>query len=517
MSGLPARAARQRAADVLYQVGPGRGALPPDQGALHRDEAARQARAGDRARPRARLSRRADDRHGPARSRRHARAHRPHLPRARHRRRALVAPARGHRARLRLRRDPRRGQARARPADHDRAGAEHGDLRIASKATWTPSSGVWRTPASRRPRPACRSRRPATSWSSACRTITSTTWCATPPPTSASRCARCAHRRARSRTSTSVECRGRPRPEVPMSAPRAPLQRRRATARSTTAATRTTRASVSAGDKRSAPWSATPRAGRSASESAGRRRSCRSSSTRPRAAPRWSSSASRRFSPVSPGEAVIDYGEFFGFIFVVEGLFVADDRTRDALPRSPRARPHAVLLEGHHAAGLRARQARRRRAAHAHDLVRPGGAPLAVPQPPGRRAALVHERTISATSRRIALIGGLIALYLGAIGMAIASFTGRRAIAVVGDRRRLRGDRGARQLARRGPRGERASPIGSPSSARPSSPRTSRRRSSRCATSSEPPFHWWAYATGMLATTPSPSPSRCGATCRSAT
>ena len=85
-----------------------RGALPPDRHDVDRPAPAGEAGPGHRPRPRARPARRADRRPRPGAARRHAGAHPPHRHRVRHRRAAVVAPARGGRAGLRRRGDPRR-------------------------------------------------------------------------------------------------------------------------------------------------------------------------------------------------------------------------------------------------------------------------------------------------------------------------------------------------------------------------------------------------------------------------
>ncbi len=71
-----------------------RGALPPGRWLLDRHEAARQAGPGAGARPRPAAARRADQRPGPGRPRRHAGPGAPDRHRVRHLRAGLLAPAR---------------------------------------------------------------------------------------------------------------------------------------------------------------------------------------------------------------------------------------------------------------------------------------------------------------------------------------------------------------------------------------------------------------------------------------
>ena len=115
MSGLPATAARERAADSLRHVGPVRGAVPADRHLLHRHEAARQAGPGARRRSAAAAAGRAHERPGSGRPDRDAGADRAHRRRLRHLDPRRLAPARRDRADLRsARRDRRRPAAAGR-------------------------------------------------------------------------------------------------------------------------------------------------------------------------------------------------------------------------------------------------------------------------------------------------------------------------------------------------------------------------------------------------------------------
>jgi ABC-2 type transport system permease protein len=130
------------------------------------------------------------------------------------------------------------------------------------------------------------------------------------------------------------------------------------------------------------------------------------------------------------GETVMSYGEFFAFIFVLEGMFVA---TIAPEMLCPDRREHVLTLYFSKAITRLDYVLAKLTAAALLTLTISfvpaavlwlfrnllAGSPL---------SALAHHLDDLA---RIGLIGLLIALYLGAIGMAIASFTGRRAIAVV--------------------------------------------------------------------------------------
>ena len=106
--GLPRRDATARASDALCQVGLGEERFRPvgtmSTGQRQRVKLA-QAIAHD---PRSGAARRAHRRPRPGAARRHARPHPPRRHRVRHRRRAVVAPARRGRAGVRRRRHPRR-------------------------------------------------------------------------------------------------------------------------------------------------------------------------------------------------------------------------------------------------------------------------------------------------------------------------------------------------------------------------------------------------------------------------
>ena len=167
----------------------GRGALPPDGRLLHRHEAARQARAGDRPRPAPGAPRRAHQRPRPRRARRHARPRAAGRPGLRHLGAGDLPPARRARAGQRPRRDPGQrsaaagvGDPRLPPRDGHAARRGLGETVLgedaqtrmgrALAAAGVPSSraaGCW---PSRPPRPTSAS--------------TCTTWCGTPRSTSGS-------------------------------------------------------------------------------------------------------------------------------------------------------------------------------------------------------------------------------------------------------------------------------------------------------------------------------------------
>ena len=120
LAGLPARrrhAARARSA-LLRR--PRRGAVSQPRDLFDRHEAAHQAGAGDRARSRSAVPRRADQRHGSQGPRRDARAHPRSRPQQERQPDPLVAPAAGRRVHLRSRRrrwtrgrSRRRGRSRS--------------------------------------------------------------------------------------------------------------------------------------------------------------------------------------------------------------------------------------------------------------------------------------------------------------------------------------------------------------------------------------------------------------------
>lgn len=130
------------------------------------------------------------------------------------------------------------------------------------------------------------------------------------------------------------------------------------------------------------------------------------------------------------GGPVMTYSDFFGFIFVLEGVFVATIAPEMLCPD----RRENVLTLYFSKAITRLDYVLAKLTAAALLTLTISFIPAAVLWlfrnllADAPLSALAHNLDDLA---RIALIGGLIAFYLGAIGMAIASFTGRRAIAVV--------------------------------------------------------------------------------------
>jgi ABC-2 type transport system permease protein len=135
------------------------------------------------------------------------------------------------------------------------------------------------------------------------------------------------------------------------------------------------------------------------------------------------------FSALLPGANVLDYPEYFGGVFLIEGVFVATiapemlcpDRQEHVLPlyfSRAITRPDYVLGK----------------------LLAAGMLTLTVSLVPaalmwiGRQllapAPLTAMRDHLDDLSRIAVAGVLIAFYLGAIGLMISSFTGRKSIAV---------------------------------------------------------------------------------------
>lgn len=131
----------------------------------------------------------------------------------------------------------------------------------------------------------------------------------------------------------------------------------------------------------------------------------------------------------APGANVLDYPAFFAFIFTIEGIFVATiapemlcgDRRENVLPLYfSRAITHADYLIA--------------------KLVAAALLTLTISLVPaaflwlGRQ--LLEDEPVKALGRniddlgRIAVAGTMIALYLGAIGLLISSFTGRKSVAV---------------------------------------------------------------------------------------
>ena len=199
------------------------------------------------------------------------------------------------------------------------------------------------------------------------------------------------------------------------------------------------------------------------------------------------------------GETVIGYGEFFGFIFLVEGLFVA---TVAPEMLCPDRREHVLTLYFSKAI-TRLDYVLAKLAATALLTLTMSFVPAALLW---LFRNLLADAPLTSMSQhlgdlaRIALIGGLIALYLGSIGMAIASFTGRKAIAVVAIvvgyvvtealvnslAMALEENRLADWITFLSPAviiSNLAQALFAPPGA------------------SDLPFHWWAYATGMIATT----------------
>ncbi len=130
------------------------------------------------------------------------------------------------------------------------------------------------------------------------------------------------------------------------------------------------------------------------------------------------------------GGTVMSYGEFFGFLFVLEGMFVATIAPEMLCPD----RRENVLTLYFSKAITRLDYVLAKLTAAALLTLTISFVPAALLW---LFRNLLADAPLTSLSHhlgdlaRIALIGGLIALYLGAIGMAIASFTGRRAIAVV--------------------------------------------------------------------------------------
>lgn len=130
------------------------------------------------------------------------------------------------------------------------------------------------------------------------------------------------------------------------------------------------------------------------------------------------------------GGTVMSYGEFFAFIFVLEGMFVATVAPEMLCPD----RRENVLA-------LYFSKAITRLDYVLAKLTAATLLTLTISLVPAAALwlfrNLLAEAPLSSLAHhlddlaKIALVGALIALYLGAIGMAIASFTGRRAVAVV--------------------------------------------------------------------------------------
>ncbi|MEZ5126144.1 MAG: hypothetical protein R2826_07845 [Thermoleophilia bacterium] len=130
------------------------------------------------------------------------------------------------------------------------------------------------------------------------------------------------------------------------------------------------------------------------------------------------------------GEQVLGYAQFFGFIFIIEGLFVATIAPEMLCPD----RRENVLTLYFSKAITRLDYVLAKLTAAALLTLTISFVPAALLWLFFNLLADSPLRALGdniADLGRIAIIGGLIALYLGAIGMAIASFTGRKAIAVV--------------------------------------------------------------------------------------
>ena len=115
-TACPTATPSARASDALWQVGLGEERFRAARHDVDRPEAAGEAGRRARPRPAADPARRADRRPRPGAARRHAHAHPAHRHRVRHRRAAVVAPARRGGAGLRRRRHPRRRPGAGRPA-----------------------------------------------------------------------------------------------------------------------------------------------------------------------------------------------------------------------------------------------------------------------------------------------------------------------------------------------------------------------------------------------------------------
>lgn len=129
------------------------------------------------------------------------------------------------------------------------------------------------------------------------------------------------------------------------------------------------------------------------------------------------------------GRALMEYGDFFGFIFVLEGLFVATIAPEMLCPD----RRENVLTLYFSRAITRLDYVLAKLAATAILTLTLSFVPAAILW---LFRNLLADAPLSALAdnigdlARIALAGGLISLYLGAIGLAISSFTGRKVIAI---------------------------------------------------------------------------------------
>ena len=125
----------------------------------------------------------------------------------------------------------------------------------------------------------------------------------------------------------------------------------------------------------------------------------------------------------------MDYGDFFGFIFVIEGIFVATIAPEMLCPD----RRENVLTLYFSRAITRLDYVLAKLAATAILTLTLSFIPAAILW---LFRNLLADAPLAALTdnvgdlARIALAGGLISLYLGAIGLVIASFTGRKVIAI---------------------------------------------------------------------------------------
>jgi ABC-2 type transport system permease protein len=129
------------------------------------------------------------------------------------------------------------------------------------------------------------------------------------------------------------------------------------------------------------------------------------------------------------GEVLLAYGDFFGFIFVIEGIFVATIAPEMLCPD----RRENVLTLYFSRAITRLDYVLAKLAAAAILTLTLSFVPAAILwlfRNLLADAPLGALRDNVGDLARIALAGGLISLYLAAIGLAISSFTGRKVIAV---------------------------------------------------------------------------------------
>lgn len=128
-------------------------------------------------------------------------------------------------------------------------------------------------------------------------------------------------------------------------------------------------------------------------------------------------------------EVLMDYGDFFGFIFVIEGVFVATIAPEMLCPD----RRENVLTLYFSKAITRLDYVLAKLTATAILTLTLSFVPAATLWL--FRNLLADAPLVALTDNlgdlaKIALVGGLISLYLGAIGLMISSFTGRKVIAV---------------------------------------------------------------------------------------